>query len=314
MNYKNQKTKFDVLRFVKRYIKEYNIISNGKEISLNCHWCSPKDYKKKLTINAKSGLFHCWKCNEKGNFYKFNKAYGRSTEDLKNFLVGTEFSGNRSSIENETQVSIAYPDYFKFLSESSPKSLLAGPYFDYLFARGVAISDIDYYNIGFCEVGKFFRRIIVPVYKNDTLVSYIARTITDAKPKVLTPPSLPGTHGIKDYVYNLDRAADTKELRIGEGVFDAIALGVSGIALFGKEATKKQLADIINRKPRRVLVCLDGDALKYSIKLARQLMLQCPDVRVVKFPPDADPASLEGMELVQCIGLAQPYNGSLDLT
>lgn len=306
-----QSHKYDVLRFVKRYIKDYHVISNGKEISVNCIWCSPKDYKKKLTVNAKTGLFHCWRCNEKGNFFAFVKAYGKTTEEPHNFLLGTEISGVVRSTEIETQIS--YPEYFRFLSESSSKSLIACSYFRYLFERGLSLNDIDYYNIGFCNVGKFNKRVIVPVYKDNSLVSYIARTITDIKPKVLTPSSLPGTHGIKDYVFNIDRAKETKVLYIGEGVFDAISLGVSGIALFGKEATRHQLATIINVFPRRVVICLDGDAYKYSVKLAQQLMLHISDIRVAKLPEDKDPSSMDAYILRHCILNAQPFDGSLEI-
>jgi DNA primase len=310
MNYQNQKRKYDVLRFVKRYIKEYAIISNGKEISVNCTFCSPKDYKKKLTVNAKSGLFHCWKCNEKGNFFKFTKQYGKSTVNIENFLVGTNFSGSIKS--NETETLIQYPESFRFLSDSV-LSVTARPYFKYLFDRGLTISDIDYYSIGYCTSGKLAQRVVVPVFKGETLVSYIARTIGTELPKVLTPPSLPGTHGVKDYVYNLDRAKETKLLYIGEGVFDAIALGIHGICLFGKEATKRQLAEIINTNPRRIVVCLDGDAYKNSRKLANQLLLHNSDVRIAKFPEDQDPSSLSKEDREYYISQALRFDGSIEL-
>lgn len=309
MNSRNH-NKYDVLRFIKRYVKDYSIISNGKEISVNCHWCSPKDYKKKFTINSKSGLGHCWKCNETANFYKFSKAYGKTTEDLGKFLLSREFSGHSNAIEIETQ--IPYPEDFRFLADSR-KTQNSANYFEYLYSRGLTDEDIDYYSLGYCHYGKLYGRVVVPVFKDEKLVSYIARTIGDAIPKVLTPKSQPGTHGIKDYVFNLERAKETKLLYVGEGVFDAIALGVHGICLFGKEATKKQIAEILNCKPRRIVVCLDGDAYKYSLKLASQLMLHCKDVRVVKFHEKDDPASLPKISLEYHIANAKKFDGSLEI-
>jgi|ERR1035437_3442754 DNA primase len=310
MSYRNQNTKYDVLRFVKRYIKDYTIISNGKEISVNCIFCSPKDYKKKLTVNSKSGLFHCWKCNETGNFYKFNKSYGKSDIDPNLFLAGSSFSRPIKAIENETQVS--YPDGFRFLSDSHT-SIVAKPYFKYLLDRGLTMSDIDYYSIGYCPLGKLAQRVVVPVFKQEVLMSYIARSIGKELPKVLTPHSLPGSHGIKDFVFNLDRAKETKLLYIGEGVFDAIALGVHGICLFGKEATKKQLGEIINVHPKRIVCSLDGDAYKYNLRLASQLLLHCPDVRVAKFPSDQDPSSLSKEDRDFYVKRAKTFDGSIEL-
>ena len=225
--------------------------------------------------------------------------------------MGSNFSEPTKVIATETQID--FPESFRFLSESSPKSLVAGKYFSYLFNRGLSESDIDYYNIGFCTEGKLHDRVIVPVYSNNNLVSYIARTIIDAKPKVLTPPSLPGTHGVKDYVFNLDRAKETKVLYIGEGVFDAIALGVSGVCLFGKEATNKQLGTIINSATRRIVVCLDGDAYTYAIKLATKLLLHCNEVRVAKFPDTKDPASIDKVDLKEILFNAKQFDGNIEL-
>lgn len=308
---RQKQVKFDVLRFVKKHVKDYHIISNGKEISLDCKWCSPKDRKKKLTINSSSGLFHCWSCNEKGNFNKFYKEYAKRVISIGEFITEqhTVFTPTIRSESNE----IPYPDNFRFLTDSK-KSLGAKKYFNYLVDRGITEEDINYYRLGYCTEGKYADRVIIPVYKKDTFVSFIARAITpDKKPKVLTPASLPGTHGVKDYVYNLDRAKDTKLLLIGEGVFDAIALGVSGICLFGKESSPAQLAQIINTKPRRVVICLDGDAYKYALKLADQLIFHISDVRVCSFPKEEDPSSL-GPFVQDYIKSAIRFEGALDMS
>ncbi len=301
--------KFDVLRFIKKYVKDYKIVSNGKEVSVNCKWCRPRDYKKKLTINGSSGLWHCWSCSEKGNFSKFCKEYSKNALSIAEFITEqtTTFTQNVRIISND----LLYPEHFRFLSDSL-KSLKAKKYFAYLYNRGLTIEDINYYRIGYCIEGKYADRIVVPVYKRDDLVSFIARAITpEKKPKVLTPAALPGSHGVKDFIYNLDRAKDTKVLLIGEGVFDAISLGISGVCLFGKEATPIQLAQIINAKPRRVIICLDGDAYKYSIKLADKLLLHIPDIRVCNFPEKEDPSSL-GPEVQKYIKDAAHFQNALD--
>lgn len=303
---------FNVLSFVKKHVKDYQIVSNGKEIVVNCSWCAPKDYKKKLTINAISGLWHCWKCGKKGNFNSFCRQYAKEridpsffiTEKKKILVPSTQYPSN-------TVNEIPYPENFSFLSsvKNFEKSLSTKKYFDYLINRGLSIEDIFYYRIGYCSHGKYANRVIIPVYRDDIFVSFIARAITeDIKPKVLTPASLPGTHGIKDYVFNLDRAKDTKLLLIGEGVFDAIALGVSGICLFGKEATKYQLSQIIQAKPRRTVICLDGDAYDYSVKLGKQLLLHLEDIRICKFPQEQDPSSL-GSAVKEYIFNSEPFTG-----
>jgi DNA primase len=183
---------------------------------------------------------------------------------------------------------------------------------NYILRRGITREQIDYYRIGACYTGKYHNRIIVPVLnQSEQLVSFIARDYTgNLKPKVLTPPSLEGRHGIKDYVFNLHRAAITGHLLIGEGIFDAISLGVRGVCLFGKSASPSQIAKIINKKVTRVTICLDPDAQLEANILANQLVGHIPDVRIVTLPEGTDPNSVDPFILKNAIANAkQPVIG-----
>jgi DNA primase len=287
---------YNINKLLKKYNLAYKLSGSGKEVSLNCLWHS--DEKGKLSINTDTGMWHCWVCREAGGFRELVKQIAKKKK------TDINLDDYKGEVKKVTQVTveenkISYPEGYEPLQGEAK---------DYILGRGITEEQIDYYRIGACYSGKYRGRIIVPVLnKQEELVSFIARDFTgDLKPKVLTPPSTFGRHGIKDYAFNLHRAALTGHLLIGEGVFDAISLGTRGICLFGKTATTIQIAKIINKKVKRITICLDPDAQLEANILANQLIGHVPDVRIVTLPIGTDPNSADPFVLKNAIANAKP--------
>lgn len=61
------------------------------------------------------------------------------------------------------------------------------PYVEYLEDRGIPFEQAVYHQIGYCDSGKYGRRVIVPVRLGSELRNWVARSIVGHKMKVLTP-------------------------------------------------------------------------------------------------------------------------------
>ena len=76
-----------------------------------------------------------------------------------------------------------------------------------------------------------------------------------------------------------------------EGVFDAIAIKNNSIPLFGKTILPKLYKKIIEKRVRNIVISLDQDAFKDSLKMTNDFMNMGIDVRFVKLK-GKDPSEL----------------------
>lgn len=276
--------KKNIIKFVLKHFPDGKIVSSGEEYKTNCIFHS--DSSNHLYINLSKGVYNCFSCGEKGTFFNLVKVVSP-----KQKLVITEEKEDFSIEEEVKNENFSLPEGVLYFDRETRYSKIA---LDYLLSRGITEEEIYYYKLGYCIEGICAGRIIVPVFDlNNNLVSYVARDYTgNQKPKVLTPPGN-GTQGVKRFIFNLHNASKTKKLYIGEGVFDSIALGVSGVALFGKAITRNQISQIVRVKPLEIVICLDPDVAQYDIdNLANKLYNYCYNIKIAKFPKGEDPSSI----------------------
>jgi DNA primase len=306
------KFKYNVSKFVFKYHPNAKIASGGREAILFCMWHNSD--KRKLYINLVSGVFNCFSCGTKGNFYKFvqktleTQNLQTSIRDIFSSLQESDTLEQEIKSEiNQNSIIIDYPEYSYSLSEKDKLGYLGNKALEYLYSRNVTDEQIAYYRLRYSLAGPYANRILIPVFNNENdLVSFVARDFTgQLQPKVLTP-SGNGTEGIKRYVFNLNNARFTRTYYIGEGVFDAMALGIHGIALFGKIPTDIQLNTIILSKPFNVYCCLDADAEYENEKLAYALAFHCENVYIVRWPM-GDPSSLPHEQVEESIKSAEKF-------
>jgi DNA primase len=78
---------------------------------------------------------------------------------------------------------------------------------------------------------------------------------------------------------------------ICEGVFDAMAIRMNTIPLFGKSPQSKLQTEIIRRGVEKVYIVLDSDAFKNALRFAETLMNGGITVYVVELG-DSDPSEM----------------------
>jgi DNA primase len=104
---------------------------------------------------------------------------------------------------------------------------------------------------------------------------------------------------------------------ITEGTISAIRAGLNAVATYGKYVSPEQVEMLASLQtkadagPISYIVALDGDALSYSMKLARRLFARGLQTSVVMLPDGHDPASLPKEEWLRLRDSALPYNGLL---
>ena len=172
----------------------------------------------------------------------------------------------------------------------------------FLFKRGLSEEDILRYNIGYCTQGLYQNRIIIPSYDSDGILNYfIARDFYKGGMKYKNPPISKDVIGFDLYVnWN-------EPIILCEGVFDAIAIKNNSIPLFGKTILPKLYKKIIEKRVRNIVISLDQDAFKDSLKMTNDFMDMGIDVRFVKLK-GKDPSELGYEKMVSELFNSQRVN------
>lgn len=153
----------------------------------------------------------------------------------------------------------------------------------YLHKRGYDPKQLrDLYDIHFSYYnGDFKYRLLIPVYLDGEVVTYIGRDVTDKSP--LRYKNLAETKSIlpaKECIYNIDNVHKTAI--ICEGVFDAWRFGVHGVCTFGLTVTAKQI-NILTKHLSKAFICFDSDpqGIDKANELGANLALTGIDVELI---------------------------------
>jgi DNA primase len=187
---------------------------------------------------------------------------------------------------------LTLPEGFTLFTESSPVYPVRRQAYNYLKSRGITDEIIKKYNIGFCDRGSHTGRIVVPSYDgNGELNYYVARSWdTKSKFKYKNPEAE------KDKIIFNERLIDwDKDIYLVEGVFDGFFLDNS-IPMLGKHMSELLFETIYTKAKGDVIICLDADAIKNSIKLYHELNggELWGKIKLIKLPDDSDIADLRG--------------------
>tara|TARA_B100001093_G_scaffold19654_2_gene17710 strand:+ start:1341 stop:2273 length:933 start_codon:yes stop_codon:yes gene_type:complete len=247
--------------------------------AFNCPLCNHS--KPKLEINFtdnKKGHhpWHCWVCNEKGKYlntlFKKVKALPEHFSELKS-LVKTGYQVKDVEI---IKYDLKLPKEFIPIINNN-KNIIGKQAWVYLKNRGITIEDIEKYNIGYCEYGRYAKMIIIPSYdKNGQLNYYTGRSFEkDPYTKYKNPEAsrniIPNEHLIN---WSLP-------LVICEGMFDAIAIKRNAIPLLGKNIQSELMKKIVTSTIEKIYIALDTDAMKQTIKFAEEFMNEGKEVYLI---------------------------------
>lgn len=268
--------KVDIVKF----FNHYNVkISNtfGNELRMCCILPSHKDSNPSASFNIKKGLYNCYVCGGKTFFSLVQElenlqSFSAAVEFVKK-MVGYEDEGTKfdilldelNDIQNENVIDDK-PIFVKINFNDYPEFENAEHHFS-LVRRRVSRSMIDLWNLKFAVSGYYKDRLIVPLAKNDEIMSFAARDMSgrankwlkllkQAKKdkltatelaelrdkyeckKIIYPPVLEkGTEPlniiygtpIQYLLFNIDNAVKRHDyVVLVEGVFDAMILHIWG--------------------------------------------------------------------------------------
>ena len=270
-----------------------SVLGHSKKTSGNNYaFFSPfvEHYKQKLEINI--GLnsngnnpWHCWISDEKGKTIRslFRKLkVSKDVWDEHNSIFSRKYRyNNDQSTDQVVQLPKEYIALWKPSTSISRKHALS-----YLERRGVSPKDILKYQIGYCEDGVYKNKIIVPSYDLYGKLNYfVGRSFYDGGTKHKNPDVSKDVVGFGMFI-NWDLP-----IVICEGVFDAMAIRMNAIPLFGKSPQSKILTEIIKNDVSDVYLVLDSDAFKNALRFAENLMNEGISVYLVELG-DSDPSEL----------------------
>ena len=271
------------------------VLGKGRKTSGdNYSFFSPfvSHYNPKLEINLapnskNQNFWHCWISNEKGrkiqSLFKRIRVDRQHYETLNRILKTKALHTWKDSTKKEEKLRL--PQEFVRLTDfGSIRDITIAMQIkqalSYLKSRGILSTDIFRYNIGYCPNGTYGGRIIVPSYdENLKLNFFVSRTIfEDVNSKYKNPPISKNVIGFQSLI-NWD-----EPITLVEGVFDAISARFNPIPLFGKIVQPLLKEKILIRKPPKVIVALDSDAIKDSIKICEWLISNGIKTSMVKLP------------------------------
>ena len=280
-------------RFIKSRFSEYKI--SGRNIYVDCPFCS--DIRKRLGVHLNSGIWGCFNCNRSGTIYQLALELGKgrgalSTRGVPRDIAIETFEDQEDTKETQDDIREVSPmDGFMPLTEQSVDSVFSGKAVKYLNNRGVSLSWAIEHRLGCSRANGL--RVVFPMYAHEKLVYWVARSVFDEmEPKTLHP------RGVRRPIFVLTDGYH-EILKIGEGVFDAIA--VKGVCTLGSNVAENQVERLADMCPREYWICFDGDGpgVKGARKLADSLykLTGRKNIWIVSMDSDEDPAGISETKL-----------------
>ena len=261
---------------------------SGGEIRGTCPFCG-SDSRAPFAVNADSGAWCCFACDERGGPVELvMRLADLPWGDAKDLLASGDWYERGYVLLDDPapRPDIELPNEFYPLASDTSSS--AEPYRLYAHRRGIPDELLHRYAIGYCATGRYARRLVVPVFQSEMLVSFVARSIDEhARLKVLTADG--AQQGA--CLFNVDGVRGLKRVVVVEGVFDALVIPEIAVATFGKRMSDAQAALLLRAGVRHVTFAYDADAAQSNQLMARRFSLTF-DADVVVLPDGEDPSSL----------------------
>ena len=255
------------LSIIKQSLGSY--YESNDEMLFYCPKC--KHHKRKLSVNINKNAFKCWICDFRGNkldpLIKDRDLKSRWRE-LTNQVDLTRFDDifNLQDKTEEVVQSLDLPDHFVSLSNMN-LSATGKKAKKYLLDRGLTMSEILMYKIGFCFHGSYTNRIIIPSFDVFGNLNYfVARSFDDSYLKYKNPPCS------KDIIFNDIMIDWKKPVVLVEGFFDSLKYNNSIPILGSTLNIGGKLFNKIVNKCSMVYICLDQDAKTKELKIVKNLL------------------------------------------
>ena len=144
-------------------------------------------------------------------------------------------------------------------------------------SRGINKDDIEKYNIGYCEYGRYAKMVIIPSYDEMGDLNYFTGRSFEKDPfiKYRNPETSRDIVPFELFInWNIP-------LILCEGPFDAIAIKRNAIPLLGKNIQQNLMKKIITSTVEKIYIALDSDAMKQALRFVEYFINQGKEVYLV---------------------------------
>lgn len=267
--------------------------------AFQCPVCNHR--KPKLNVNIETGNYNCWTCSPptKGKtllpLLKLVKASEDQFKEIKEYYKIT------SEVSVKPKEEVELPKEFKPLLKSD-MSLEARHARVYVSKRGISYQDILKYNIGYCDSGRYKKRVIIPSYDSDGRLNYfIARSVDSDSTFKIDAPSCN-----KSEIIGFESFINWEvPVILCEGAFDAIAIKRNAIPLFGKTIPKALMMKLSESNVKTVYLALDEDAIKSSLEHSEKLLNLGKEVYLINLD-GKDPSEIGFESMIRHLQSAKP--------
>lgn len=293
---------------------------NPEEVLICCPSCN--DTKFHGGFNIKKRVYGCFKCGSglhrpKGlSAWNFLKRFHSLTHSqIREILDSKEdlYSWSSSYTDSDKEETILSPP--AHTRELTPKdtSILGTSAWEYVYGRfeDETRYKVDLYNLSYAILpSRFFGRIVIPCYDREgNLIHLQGRSFLPE----LSPPYLNVASCDKPLFGTNILPEEGAEIYLVEGAFDAMAIGVGGVCIYGRTMTPGQVRELLKLKPSRVTVALDPDTA--GKEGAKQLLRMLYSYNGVFVSYDllharglpSDPGDLRGSAKSTIDSLSRPY-------
>lgn len=255
---------------IENFLRQHGIRvwDRGKNVSagyigIQCPFCN--DHSNHLGIRLNDLRVTCWKCGGHSliNTLKaiLNIGYIDAKAISKSLMDGVQFVEPERDRIPASQLILP-----KNFSNDFPKVFR-----DYLEKRNFNPRKIiEKYKLMTCyRYGKYKYRIIIPIFKNNKLVSWTSRDITNcAEKKYMAATVEESLIRPSELIYNLDSVRYRGDAVLVEGPFDVFRIGDGAFCFLGIKLNAARLRQIQMKKIRNLYVFFDNDdAGKFASKV-----------------------------------------------
>lgn len=267
---------------VNKVLKEAGRLRKGNNLQYHCPFCNHRKRKLEVCLDEPQ-MWHCWTCDAKGRglyslfkrakapqdiFSKLESLVGSYRPKFNpNLTLGDQILlniGKKDRVQPQPEL-LQLPQDFKSLAENDG-SIEYKIAMNYAKKRKLTMCDIIKYNIGYCSVGPFANRLVMPSYdKDNNLNFYSCRSYYDDGYKYKNSEFSKDIIGFENMI-DFDFP-----VTLCEGALDAISIRRNAIPLFGKTMSRKLKTALVQGKCPEVNIVLDDDALSSAIRIAEYI-------------------------------------------
>lgn len=273
-----------------RYWTSGKNVSQGY-IGLQCPFCG--DHSNHLGIRLKDLKVTCWKCGPHNIIKLFQILLKISYIDAKAIITSIKEDLVLEDIKERIPAQkLIFPPG---ITTNFPRIFR-----EYLKKRNFNPRElISKYKLRTCyRFGKYSYRIIIPIFKDNKLVSWTSRDITNnAESKYMSATVEESIAKPQDLIFNFDSVKPGEDAFLVEGPFDVFRFGDNSFAFLGLKINANRLRQIALKRIRNLYIFYDNDlpgknASKYVANTIAPLV---KNIHILKFKDihsQLDPAQL----------------------